>query len=116
MQYRQPPSIPPADRHPVPALWALRILAVVALSCAAYLAWASTAGRAPAGCGEVGDCETVLATRWSAWFGLPVSLGAVAVYAGIFAASITASPRWPVVRRRRSWAALTALAVLAGGS
>lgn len=62
------------------------IAALGALALSVYLAFVSLAlGVAPAGCGGESGCGQVLASRWSQWFGLPVSLPAAGLYLAMIA-------------------------------
>ena len=62
-------------------VWALRILCLVAISLSLYLAYTSLTGSQIAGCsGDLVDCNSVLKTRWSSWFGIPVSVFAMNLY------------------------------------
>ena len=67
----------------VAAQFGLGIAALVAL----YLLWNSIQGGSVAGCGPGSDCDKVLQSRWSKWFGLPVSAFSLAIYAVLFGAS-----------------------------
>jgi uncharacterized membrane protein len=76
---------------------------------ATYLAWTSLHENAALiGCGEGSGCEQVLQTRWSTWFGLPVSVGAVGTYVGIFVLTFLLSDDRP-----KAWIAIVFLTVLA---
>src|SRR6478672_7609227 len=83
-------------------VWSVPLLAAIACGVAGYLAYQSLTGKTPSGCGEGGGCEDVLHSRWSTWLGIPVSLSAVAVYAGLFLASLGAVAR-SLATRKRSW-------------
>ena len=62
-------------------VWTLRILCCVALTISGYLTWAALNKSGVAGCGgSVFDCDHVLSSRWSNWFMVPVSLGAIGLY------------------------------------
>jgi uncharacterized membrane protein len=87
----------------------VRVLAFVAMVIASYLAWTSLHKDATlAGCGEGSGCEQVLQTRWSTWFGLPVSVGAVGTYVAIFILTFFISEDRP-----KAWVMLVFLTVLA---
>ena len=89
--------------------WFIRILAFIALVLAAYLAWHSVNKDAVlAGCGQGSGCEEVLQTKWSSWFGLPVSFGALAAYFAIFVLTFLIAPDRP-----KAWMALVFLVSLA---
>ncbi len=65
------------------------LLAAGALGVSAYLSYISlTAGQAPAGCGSGSGCAQVLASKWSRFMGVPVSLLAVCVYACLVVALV----------------------------
>jgi protein-disulfide isomerase/uncharacterized membrane protein len=103
----------------VPVVWVIRLAALIALAVSGYLAFISLQSGGPAiGCGGLPhfDCQHVLASRWSSWMGMPVSLPAVGVYALLLAVTFAIrrqSPPWLV------WAAgltLPLLAAMAGGA
>jgi len=99
--------------------WSLRALSLVALLVSGFLAWISlTQDVALAGCGGVAffDCDAVLGSRWATWFGLPVSVPAVAVYGAMLAATILIGPRFSPALRTWAWHALIPLAVAAAGA
>ena len=81
-----------------------------------YLLWLSLTARAPAGCGPSSGCEEVLTSRWSRWFGVPVSGFAVATYLAIAAVALLLLRTTSPVRRPLLAAALLALGVAAGGA
>ncbi len=62
----------------------ITILALIAAVWSGYLSYASYASDAIAGCGPGSGCAQVLGSQWSRWFGVPVGLGAVAVYGSMF--------------------------------
>lgn len=99
--------------------WTVRLLALVAAATAAYLAWGSVHGAdAMIGCGgsSLFDCSHVLASRWSYWWKVPVSLPATAVYAAILAASLSIGPGAPPRIQRVAWALLILLVPMAAGA
>ena len=66
-----------------------------------------------AGCGGEGGCNNVLGGRWSAWFLIPVTFLAAALYACVFYAA------WPTTAQRypaRSAFILRSASVLAAGA
>ena len=106
--HRKRPSLPP----PSWVLWLMRGLALAALSLAIYLSWVSLTGDSLAGaCSVTGtDCNAVLVSEWSKWFNLPISLGGVLVYGGIFLVS------WLFSMSRRhmfAWGTIGCLSLLA---
>lgn len=106
------------EQSKAPSLrWAMRILALAALSVSVYLLVTSVAGGTLAGCdGETEDCDQVLSTRWATWLGIPVSAAGVAIYAGIFAALLLVGPRPSKMIRRMAWSAIVVFSVLAAGA
>ncbi len=103
---------------PLVLLWLARGLALAALGLAAYLVWTTTVeGSQVAGCGGEGlDCEHVLASRWSRWLGLPVSLPGVALYTLTFLGLLAIGPRTAERTQRDAWCLLVLLAVAASGA
>lgn len=84
----------------------LRSLLGLSLGVSAYLAWAALGGTAVAGCGPESGCDQVLHSRWSAWFGIPVSLPALAVYATALWMTFRLDAPTPPPVQRRAWAVL----------
>ena len=100
-------SLPPAPR-------AVTIISAIAVLVASYLVWHSlNSGSQLAGCGGEGaGCSEVLDTRWGTWFGIPVSIGGLLTYVGIFLISL-------LMRKKATtplWVALLGLTVLASAS
>lgn len=90
----------------------IRVLALIAFALSAYILWTSVSERAElAGCGEGSGCETVLQTKWSSWFGLPVSAGAIIVYGAIFVLTFFLAPN-----RNQGWLLLVFFSLLASAS
>jgi uncharacterized membrane protein len=76
-----------------------------------YLLWGSLDSGGLPGCGPASGCDIVLTSRWSSWFGVPVSLPALVLYAGLLAAlSWRVKDPSPVIAAWR-WLGLTAGAV-----
>lgn len=96
------------------AIWAVRILSLVAMSIAGYLAYNAIANAQPAGCGPTGGCGEVLSSRWSKLFGVPVSIPAMLVYAGIIVGTFFITPGKRDTTRRDAWLVLITLAIFAG--
>ncbi len=92
----------------------ITLAALVAMGISAYLAWASWTAGEVAGCTADGafDCDTVLVSRWSKWFGVPVAAFGTVAYLGIIAAA------WPAAARPQSGAMslLLALSLAATGA
>lgn len=101
------PSLKPAS------LWAMRILSLAALALSVYISWATYGGGHLAGCeqGEAG-CEEVIRTRWSQWFGLPVSVAGALVYAALTLTVFQLSSQ----SSAKLWRRLILLSVLAAAS
>jgi uncharacterized membrane protein len=93
-------------------LMMIRILAVMALALSVYILWTSSSQKAElAGCGEGSGCEAVLQTKWSSWFGLPVSAGAIVVYGSILILTFSVK-----VENARGWRLLVFFSLLASAS
>jgi len=111
------PKHSPAEGQLYPAFVpGVRFLALVAFAISAYLAWVSLAGGGVAGCGPDSGCDKVLGTRWSKWFGVPVSLGALGVYAAIFGMTFKFGRKVPAAAQRQAWSVLVLAAVLVLGA
>lgn len=92
-----------------PWQWVFGTLSTMACLTSAYLAWVAVTAGSVAGCGsgQVFDCSHVLTSRWSSFFGLPVSIFAVALHLSVMTLLIVPVKnriRWPLI----SFAALSA--------
>lgn len=92
----------------------LAVLSLGALSVSLYLTWSSWQTEAIAGCSGDGslDCDAVLASHWSRWLGMPVSLFGSITYVGILAVC------WPAAKHPggKACGGLLALSLLAAGA
>jgi uncharacterized membrane protein/protein-disulfide isomerase len=84
----------------------LRLLLAAALLLSLYLGYVSFGGSAVAGCGPDSGCDKVLHSRWSKWFGIPVSLPAVLVYGLMLAAALRLTPAATAAQKRQAWSIL----------
>ncbi|TWT98768.1 vitamin K epoxide reductase family protein [Neorhodopirellula pilleata] len=105
-------------RWPVTTLLATCIS--VAIGTSSYLLWTHLTSSPIAGCGSGDgwiDCEGVARSRWSVWFGVPVSLLALAIYVAMAASLVVASlDRFSRPRREIAWIGMTAAVFAAGMS
>ena len=101
---------------PTAKLALIRVLAAIAAVIASYMLVTALQGGHVAGCGPASGCESVLASRWSYWMGMPVSAPALLLYVSLFAATFWAVPRAPAARREKAWSFLgwAACLILAG--
>ena len=83
-----------------------RVLLAAAMAVSIYLAWVSFAGGGVAGCGLDSGCDKVLQSRWSKWFGIPVSVPAALLYGLMLAASLRLTPGATPTQQRQSWSLL----------
>lgn len=89
-------------------------LAFVALGVSGYLAYTALTSSTVAGCsGGLFDCGHVLHSRWSRWFGIPVSVLAAFVYVSLLA-SLQLTRSGSAESRRLSWQIVVALGLTAG--
>ena len=96
-------------------VWTLRILCCVALAISGYLTWAAFNKSGVAGCGgSVFDCDHVLSSRWSNWFMVPVSVGAIGIYVLAIVALSSCGIRASERRRRFALQLLTMCGLAAG--
>lgn len=63
------------------------------------------------GCGGGSGCDAVLSSKWSLWFGIPVSLMAMGVYTAMLAAVVARDPR--MKRPQHAATAVMALCAIA---
>ncbi len=84
------------------AILAARLCLALAAAVALYLLWVSLRGGAVAGCGPGSACDQVLQSRWSKWFGLPVSGFSLVIYSILFAASLGLRRDASLIQRQRA--------------
>jgi uncharacterized membrane protein len=99
-------------------LWMLvaRVLLIVAMAGAGYLAYVSFHNGPVAGCGGESGCSKVLQSRWAYWLDIPVSVPAVAVYLALFASTVLLQRSKSPDDQRGSWAAIITLCVILAGA
>ena len=112
-------SKPAPSLDPLPsAKWSilLALASVIAIGVSGYLAYVGLTSSKIAGCGgQLFDCSHVTSSRWSLWFGIPVSLLAVGLYVGLLGALfVGSSKRFTSSIRQLGWALVTVLAIAAG--
>jgi uncharacterized membrane protein len=90
--------------------WIARVLLTVAIVTASYLAHYSLSGRALPGCRPEDGCSDALSSAWANWFGLPVSVPAIALYAALLALTFAVEQKLRRAIKRRLWLASLALA------
>jgi uncharacterized membrane protein len=73
-------------------IW-VRLLLLVAILGASYLAWVSLHNGPVAGCGPESGCSKVLQSRWAYWLDFPVSIPAVLVYLTLLGATFLLQKR-----------------------
>jgi uncharacterized membrane protein len=96
-------------RYKVP----IRILLLVASAVSLYLTFSTLTGASVAGCGPDSGCDRVLQSRWSKWFGIPVSAFSVLVYGGLFATTLRFGRKSDPAAERAAWRIILPLTVLA---
>lgn len=106
-----------APARPTP-LWVnvARVLLVVAIAGAGYLAWVSLHNGPVAGCGLESGCNKVLQSRWAYWLDVPVSIPALLVYIALFGSTVMLQRRPSPDDERGSWAAIIFLSVVLAGA
>lgn len=91
----------------------VRALLLMASALSIYLAVITLSGAAVAGCGPDSGCDRVLQSRWSKWFGIPVSVFSVVVYGALFAATLRFRRKKDPASERAGWHIILPLTVLA---
>jgi uncharacterized membrane protein len=89
------------------------VLALLAFGLSSYLTWVTWQQSTVVGCtaGSMVDCDEVLASAWSKWLGIPVSLFGMLTYAAILALV------WPaILMGGGAMTMLLALAMTAAGA
>lgn len=96
----------------------MRGLCVVALGLSGFLAWSAFRAGDIAGCAAEGmwDCSHVLHSRWSKWFGIPVSIPALALYMSLAGTLLFVDQRVPPQVRALAWRLGTVLALAAAAA
>ena len=84
----------------------VRMLLAAALLISLYLGYVSFGGGVVAGCGPDSGCDKVLHSRWSKWFGIPVSVPAVLLYGLMLAATLRFGPKAAAEQQRQAWSIL----------
>jgi uncharacterized membrane protein len=84
----------------------VRLLLAAALLIALYLGYVSFSGTGVAGCRPDSGCDEVLDSRWSKWFGVPVSVPAVLLYGLLLAATFRCTSAANAAQQRQAWAIL----------
>lgn len=80
--------VEPSASVPMTAFpWVILGLLLIAFGVAGYLGWSGYQSGSVVGCGPDSGCSDVLSSRWSSWFGVPVSLFALPLYAVLFVAA-----------------------------
>ena len=96
--------------------WCLRATCAAALGISGYLAWTALHQSDVLGCSDaqIWDCGHVLHSRWSKWWGIPVSIPAFLMYAttmfALIICRVTSNPS--IVRF--SWGIVTVCGLSAG--
>jgi len=89
-----------------------RLLLLCALAASVYLLYASFGASGIAGCGPESGCDKVLQSRWSHWFGIPVSMFSVLVYGALFGATFRFGAKADQAAQRAAWRVIIPLVVL----
>src|SRR5436190_12538838 len=90
----------------------IRLLLLIALGVSIYLAYVGFGGSAVGGCGPESGCDKVLQSRWSQWFGIPVSLFSVLVYGALFAMTFRFGAKADATAQRTAWRVIIPLVLL----
>jgi uncharacterized membrane protein len=93
-------------------LLVVRCLTLIAFGVSAYLAYIAFTGSGVAGCGPDSGCDKVLQSRWSKWFGVPVSVFALLVYGALFALTFKLDKKTTPLAQRETWKFLIPISVL----
>jgi len=101
-------SIPTTGRRG-PMWWAMALTAAAAMLLSGYLTYAAASIDGPVGCGAGSACSEVLGSRWSKWFGLPVSTIAMVLYGGVLWL-LLAARTWMPRRSATVWLLMLAAA------
>jgi uncharacterized membrane protein len=90
------------------------LLSGLAVALAGLLLYQSQTHQALPGCDGGSGCDTVLSSKWSLWFGVPVSLLAMGLYATMFSAALAYDTKRNNPQSAVTWTmAVTAFAAVA---
>ncbi|MEM9940619.1 MAG: vitamin K epoxide reductase family protein [Planctomycetota bacterium] len=95
----------------------IALVSIVAFSASSYLAFVAFTSSKVAGCGsgKLFNCGHVISSRWSLWFGIPVSVLAASLYVGLVAAlCVAVSKKVSQSARSLAWMTVSVLALSAG--
>ena len=96
-------SVAPGLLDAQPAVWAIRIIGIIAIGLALFLGLSVMSSGRPKGCGVGSDCHFVVSSPWSKIFGVPVSIPGILLYAGILVTTFFTRVGLRDVTRRRAW-------------
>lgn len=92
-----------------PKLVPIRFCLGIAGAVSVYLAYIALTGAPLGGCGPDSGCDRVLQSRWSRWFGTPVSIFSVVVYNALFALTYRLDRKVPPAGQRAAWRMIISL-------
>ena len=95
-----------------PKILLARACLLIAIAGASYLAAVSLTKGAVAGCGPGSGCSEVLASRWAYWFGIPVSVPALAGYIALLVTTWRVAPAPHAQKHGMAWLAMVALSAM----
>ncbi len=107
--------MPPVFPLALPLLWLVRALALLSCLAAGWLTvikWINPRVTV-AGCGGSEGCATLLDSRWSNWFSIPVTLLAATLWLAVLLLTLPAANRW-LGRTANQLLAASALLLIAG--
>lgn len=107
--------MPPVFSMALPLLWLVRALALASFAASTWLTlqkWLDPRTE-PAGCGGSDTCATLLDSRWSNWFSVPVTLLAATLWLAVLLLTLPSAGRW-LGRTADQLLAACALLLLAG--
>jgi len=88
--------MPPVFSMAPPLLWLIRTLATAAAGLSCWLTLQKWLGPHPslAGCGGVEACASLLDSRWSHWFSVPVTLLSAVLWLAVLLLTLPTAGRW----------------------
>lgn len=90
----------------------IRFFLAIALGVSLYLAYVGLSGSSIAGCGPESGCDKVLQSRWSRWFGIPVSIFSAVIYGALFLTTFRFGGKVEPATQRKTWRLIMPLVVL----
>src|SRR6185503_6600981 len=106
------PASPMRFNQPLSRFVWIRLCLIIAVGVSMYLAYLSLSGSSAVGCGPDSGCDQVLQSKWSRWFGVPVSLFSILAYGSLLVLTFRLRPKADPAAQRATWRLIIPISVL----